>query len=170
MLTPKQQGFVAEYLLDLNATQAAIRAGYSKATAYSIGQENLNKPEIQSAISEAQARRQGRTEVGQDRVIKELAAIAFLDIRKLFDEGGDLKPVHALDEATARALRGIEVQVSCGDGGEVTRTHKVRAWDKVRALELLGRHLKLFTEKVEHSADDSLTALLARMNPSLGPP
>ena len=68
-LTAKQQRFVAEYLIDLNATQAAIRAGYSEKTAYSIGQENLTKPEIAAAVAAAQAERSERTEVTQDYVL-----------------------------------------------------------------------------------------------------
>ena len=76
-LTPKQKLFVDEYLVDLNATQAAIRAGYSEKTAYSIGNENLMKPEIAKAIQNAQQKRQGRTEITQDRVVQEIADNAF---------------------------------------------------------------------------------------------
>lgn len=76
-LTPKQKLFVDEYLVDLNATQAAIRAGYSEKTAYSIGNENLMKPEIAKAIQNAQQKRQERTEITQDRVVQEIADNAF---------------------------------------------------------------------------------------------
>lgn len=75
-LTAKQQAFVAEYLIDLNATQAALRAGYSEKTAGSIGNENLKKPEIQEAISDARKKRAERTEVDQDYVIRKLKEIA----------------------------------------------------------------------------------------------
>ena len=78
-LTKKQKAFIQEYLVDLNATQAAIRAGYSKKTAYSIGQENLSKPEIQQALQEAQKRREKRTEVTQDYVIAKLREIVAKD-------------------------------------------------------------------------------------------
>ena len=78
-LTKKQKAFIQEYLVDLNATQAAIRAGYSKKTAYSIGQENLSKPEIQQALQEAQKRREKRTEVTQDYVIAKLREIVEKD-------------------------------------------------------------------------------------------
>ena len=80
-LTPKQKRFVAEYLVDLNATAAAKRAGYSQKTAHSIGQENLTKPEIQSAIQEEQTERQRRTKITQDMVLREAAKLAFFDIR-----------------------------------------------------------------------------------------
>ena len=76
-LTAKQQRFVDEYLIDLNATQAAIRAGYSEKTAFSIGTENLRKPLIQKAIQQRKQAREQRTEITQDRVIQELAAIGF---------------------------------------------------------------------------------------------
>ncbi len=78
-LTKKQKRFVEEYLIDLNATQAAIRAGYSPQTAYSIGDENLKKPEIKNAIDKALAERSRRTGVNADRIIEELAKIAFLN-------------------------------------------------------------------------------------------
>ena len=74
-LTAKQQRFVDEYLIDLNATQAAIRAGYSEKTAFSIGTENLRKPLIQKAIQQRKQAREQRTEITQDRVIQELSAI-----------------------------------------------------------------------------------------------
>jgi phage terminase small subunit len=76
-LTPKQQAFVDQYLVDLNATNAALRAGYSQKTAYSIGHENLNKPEIAAAVATAMAEREKRTHITQDRVLQELARLAF---------------------------------------------------------------------------------------------
>lgn len=78
-LTPKQKAFVSEYLIDLNATQAAVRAGYSKKTAGAIGGENLEKPEIQEAIQKATYKRSERTEITQDKVIAEIAKYAFKD-------------------------------------------------------------------------------------------
>ena len=90
-LTAKQQRFVDEYLIDLNATQAAIRAGYSEKTAFSIGTENLRKPLIQKAIQQRKQAREQRTEITQDRVIQELAAIGFAratDYAKIVPGGG----------------------------------------------------------------------------------
>ena len=85
-MTPKQEQFVREYLIDLNAAQAAIRAGYSVNTARAIGAENLTKPDIQDAIAAAQIERARRTEITSDRVLKELGRIGFADIRRLFDD------------------------------------------------------------------------------------
>lgn len=89
-LTAKQARFVEEYLVDLNATQAAIRAGYSESTARAIGYENLTKPDIQKAITAAREKQQQRTEITADRVLAEYAKIAFFDPRKLFTADGGL--------------------------------------------------------------------------------
>lgn len=144
-MTPKQKRFVDEYLVDLNATAAAKRAGYNPKTAYSIGQENLTKPEIQSAIQEAKANRQKRTEITQDMVIAELAKLGFFDIRKLFDRDGKPLDVIQLDGDTAAALVGLDVQdVADPDGAFVGYVKKYKMADKIRALELLGKHLGVF--------------------------
>lgn len=112
-LTVKQERFCTEYIIDLNATQAAIRAGYSKKTANRIASENLSKPDIQRKIQELQQERAERTEITQDRVLKELAGIGFAPITK----------------------------------------GKIKAADKTKALELLGRHLGMFTDKLQIEGD-----------------
>ncbi|RIQ64645.1 terminase small subunit, partial [Bordetella avium] len=162
-LTAKQRRFVDEYLIDLNATQAAIRAGYSKKTARQIGEENLSKPDIAKAVQEAQAARSKRTEITQDMVLRELAKIGFADIRKVVTWGsttlqagvdGDGNPtteVHhglvlvasnEIDDATAAAI----AEVSEGREGL-----KVKFHDKKGALVDIGRHLGMFKDRVEHS-------------------
>ena len=103
-LNAKKNRFVEEYPVDLNATQAAIRAGYSKKTAYSIGQRLLKDVEVQAAIQEAMQKRSKRVEITQDRVLQEYARIAFFDPRKLFEENGKPKDINALDDDTAAAL------------------------------------------------------------------
>lgn len=84
-LTPKQQRFVDEYLVDLNGTQAAIRAGYSPGTARQMAAENLSKPYIELAIAEARKAQQERTSINADRVLQEIAAIALADSRELVE-------------------------------------------------------------------------------------
>lgn len=144
-LTPKQKRFVAEYLVDLNATAAAKRAGYSQKTAHSIGQENLTKPEIQSAIQEEQTERQRRTKITQDMVLREAAKLAFFDIRKMFDKNGKPLDITELDDDTAAALVGLDVQdISDNDGDYVGFVKKYKMADKLRALELLGKHTGAF--------------------------
>lgn len=118
-LTPKQKAFVAEYLIDLNASAAARRAGYSEKTAHSIGDENLRKPEIAAAIASAQGERSKRTEVTADRVLKELAKIGFSDIRKAVKWGSRLveRPLDPVETA----LEGLEEQAH---GGALKRRRK----------------------------------------------
>lgn len=147
-LTPKQARFVEEYLIDLNATQAAIRAGYSKKTARSVGSENLQKPDVAAAITEAKAARSEKTQITQQRVLEELAKVGFSDIRKLFS-GGALRGVDTLDDETSGAIASVEVVSRPGapdeDGGrDVELVHKIKLWDKISALEKIGRHLGMF--------------------------
>src|SRR4051812_27986220 len=103
-LTPKQQRFVEEYLIDLNATQAAIRSGYSPKTACEQGSRLLANVKVQSAIAEGRKKLAEKAGISTERVLKEYGRLAFLDIRKAFDENGNLRPVHELDDDTAAAV------------------------------------------------------------------
>ena len=143
-LTPKQAAFVKEYLIDKNATQAAIRAGYSARTADRIGPELLGKTCVEAVVNKALIKQQERTEVTADRVLRELAAIAFADTRKLYREDGSIKSPGELDDRTASALAGIDTEERDGEDGYRAYTRKVKQWDKVKALELLGKHLGLY--------------------------
>jgi phage terminase small subunit len=148
-LTPKQERFVAEYLVDLNATQAAIRAGYSEKTAKVIGQENLTKPDVAEAIAKRQKRIAEKLEVTQENIVKELAHIAFDDISNYLDfwtdeETGEVK-VRVKDSKTIDTRSISEVQL--GKDGQF----KFKTYCKDNALVQLGKHLGMFTEKVEHS-------------------
>lgn len=168
-MTPKRERFVAEYLVDLNATQAAIRAGYSAKTANEQGARLLANASVASAVKTALEKRAERTEITQDRVLQEIARIAFSDLRRMFGENGGLKRPEDLDDDTAAALASIEVVTrSAGKNGEgeteVEHVHKVKAWDKARALEMLGRHLAMFTDKTEHSAGAGMAELLGLIN------
>lgn len=157
-LTPKQQRFVTEYLIDLNATQAAIRAGYSEKTAYSIGHENLSKPEIQAALASAQKEAFESAKVTPERVLKEYSRLAFLDIRKALTDDGTLKPIHELDDDTAAAIAGLEVEElweGKGEGREhIGRVKKIKLSDKKGALDSLAKHLGMFVERHEHTGKD----------------
>lgn len=145
-LSAKQARFVEEYLLDLNATQAAIRAGYSAKTAKQQGARLLTHVDVQAAIAAAKAARSQRTEITQDRVLAELAKIGFADIRKVLTDDGGLRNPASMDDETAGAVASIEVVTrrlpSSGEGeAEVEYIHKVKTWDKRAALETLLRHL-----------------------------
>jgi len=150
-LTPKQKRFVEEYLIDLNATQAAIRAGYSDKRADAIGYENLRKPEIAQFLSERMLAREQRTEITQDRVLAEYAKLAFLDPRKFYDQSGNLIPIHKLDSDTAAALAGMDVSASKGADGDIEYTKKIKIADKKGALDSIARHLGMFVDKTELS-------------------
>ena len=145
-MTKKQKRFIEEYLIDPNATQAAIRAGYSPDTAKSIGSENLTKPDIKAQIARAMAERSRRTGVNADRVIMELAKIAFVNANDVIDaETATLKP-DALPEDTA-AIQSVKVKTFGEDGLE----REIKMADKLKALELLGKHLGMFRDKLEVS-------------------
>ena len=163
-MTPKQEMFVKEYLVDLNATQAAIRAGYSEKTAGQIGEQNLKKLEIASEIQKEMDKRSQKTEITSEMVIKEIAKLAFGDIRKLFDADGRLLPVSILPADIAAAVSSIKVvtsRIPGTDPVEVEHTSEIKFWDKRGSLELLGKHLKLFTDKVEHSGGVTLESLVS---------
>lgn len=145
-VTKKQKRFVEEYLIDLNATQAAIRAGYSPDTAGSIGNENLKKPEIRTHIGKAMAERSKRTGVNADRVVEELAKIAFVNANEVIDPDTATIRKDALPEDTA-AIQSVKVKTFGEDGLE----REIKMADKIKALELLGRHLGMFKDKVEVS-------------------
>jgi phage terminase small subunit len=148
-LTAKQAQFVKEYLIDLNATQAAIRAGYSESTAGSQGQRMLTNVEIQAAIQEAMNKRATRTEVTADRVIEQLAKIAFHDLKHVvtWDERGRIK-IRPSDEVDGTILQEISETIS--DSG---MSKKVKLNDRMRALELLGKHLALFSDNIKLSGE-----------------
>lgn len=138
-LNDKQKRFVDEYLVDLNATAAAKRAGYSEKTAYSMGQRLLKKVEIQAAIQKRQETLRGKLEITQERVLEELAAIAFAngtDFATINRNGlVRLTPTSELPEEKKKAVASIKE----GQYGTEIKLH-----DKVRALELLGKHLGVF--------------------------
>lgn len=144
-LTDKQLKFCNEYLLGFNATRAAIAAGYSENSAHDIGSENLRKPEIQNYLKVKQDKLAIKHDITLDKVVKEYSKIAFHDIRKCFDESGDLIPIHELDEDTAGAIAGMEVYEEKGAAGDETftsaKTKKIKILDKRAALDSLCKVL-----------------------------
>lgn len=162
-LTAKQQAFVAEYLIDLNATQAAIRAGYSEKTAQAIGAENLTKPLVSEAVAAAMAERSQRTEITQDRVLNEYAKIGFADIRKAvrwgdvpddMDENGnavwpvELVPSLDMDDDTAAAISEVSL---------TAQGIRIKMNDKRGALDSMARHLGMFVDRVDVKASFAVT-------------
>ena len=146
-MTKKQKAFIEEYLIDLNATQAAIRAGYSTETAKEIGCENLTKPNIKNAIDKALAERSKRTGINQDRVIQELAKIAFLNPSDVIN----LQNASVLDDADKddlACISSVKIKRSSSDTGDSVE-REVKVYDKLKALDLLGRHLGMFNDKLK---------------------
>ena len=154
-LNAKQQRFVEEYLIDLNATQAAIRAGYKK-TEYTDTNANklLENTRIREAIDKAMAERSKRTGINQDRVIQELARIAFVNPQNVINaENGSVRDDATEDDLAC--IQAVKVKTMSGDKG-YSEEREVRLNDKMKALELLGKHLGMFTDKVELDADMEL--------------
>lgn len=143
-LTAKQKLFVEEYLIDLNASAAARRAGYAKKRADQIGFENLKKPEISKAIQQAMGERSERTEITQDRVLQEYARLAFLDPRKLADENGNLLPLHKLSDDVAAAIAGLDAKRMAGEDGDSCEILKYKFVDKRASLSDVAKHLGMF--------------------------
>lgn len=145
-LTEKQQRFVDEYLIDLNATQAAIRAGYSVRTANEQGAQNLAKLSIQQAISEKMAERSRRTGVNQDRVVLELAKIALVKMTDIVDNYGQIKDTATDDDLAC--IESIKYKSSESDTGS-SEEREVKIASKLKALELLGKHLGMWNDKLD---------------------
>lgn len=144
-MTKKQKLFAEEYLIDLNATQAAIRAGYSPNTAKSIGCENLTKPDIRTYIEKAMAERSKRTGINQDRVLQELAKIGFSKITDVVDPVTAKVKEDAKDDDLA-CIQSIKIKPN-----EWGTEREIKLYDKKAALVEIGRHLGMFKDKLEVS-------------------
>lgn len=157
-MTPKMQQFVLEYLIDLNGTQAAIRAGYSQKTAYSIANELLQKPVVKAALDKAMEARAIRTGITADLVLMQLAKIAFANLNDFVEFGHDVFDVEGEESGPAVKIMKSFVKVKPSkqvDGSvlsEVSETVngiRVKQHDKMKALELLGKHHGLFSDRVQ---------------------
>jgi phage terminase small subunit len=136
-LTAKQQRFVQEYLLDLNGTQAAIRAGYSQKTAYSIANENLNKPEIAEAIQKARSKQAERTQIDADYVLNTIVDTVerCKQAKPVFDRKG-------------------EAVLTDKEDGSLAQAYVFDSKGVLKGCELLGRNLALWKDRVEHTGKD----------------
>jgi phage terminase small subunit len=151
-LTDKQQRFVDEYLIDLNATQAAIRAGYSTKTADQQGSRMLANVKVKQAVAEKQAQRSKRTGVNQDRVVLELAKVAFAKMTDIVDSNGKIKEDASPDDLAC--IESIKYKESDNEyGGSVEREVKIAS--KLKALELLGKHLGMWSDKFNVTVEKS---------------
>lgn len=170
-LTAKKRRFADEYLIDLNATQAAIRAGYSAKTAASQGERLLRDVDVQKLLTERMKDREKRTEITQDKVLAELAKIGFADIRRALDWGPE---VMVVDEETGQTAVSNGVALVASDKidddtaaaiSEISQTAngiKVKLHDKRAALVDIGRHLGIFNDKLNITVTDALAERLSR--------
>lgn len=149
-LTAKQQRFCDEYLIDLNATQAAIRAGYSPKTAEQTASRLLTIVKVSDEIAREMAERSKRTGINQDRVVQELAKLAFVNIADVVD----LDSATVKETATGEDLACIQsVKIKPSEFGT---EREIKLYDKKASLELLGKHLGMFKDKLEVEADMDL--------------
>lgn len=163
-LNKKQEMFCREYLKDLNATQAAIRAGYSEKTAKDIGCENLAKPNIKKRIAELMAERNERTKVDADYVLKRLVEIDQMDVVDILNDDLTIKPIVEWPVCWRRTIQGIDlINLASKEDLEVI-LKKIKWPDKVKNLELLGRHVNVqaFKDKVEMNVTEGLADRVAK--------
>ena len=163
-LAPMQDAFCREYLKDLCGQDAAIRAGYSEKSAKTQASMLLAEDHIQARIAELNRDRLARVQVESDTVLRELLRIATSDIGEAFKDDGSLKPLKEIPTDVRRAIQSIEIDELFDGFGQdrhqIGLTKKLKFWDKTKALEMLGKHLKLFTEKLEVSGTVTLEALV----------
>jgi phage terminase small subunit len=171
-LNLKQQRFVAEYLIDKNATQAAIRAGYSKRTAHVQGCRLLSDAKVSALVAEKAEKQVEKLEITAERILRELALLGFANMEDYMRSGPDGDPYldfSALTRDQAAALTEVTVEDfkdGRGEDARDVRRVKFKLADKRAALVDLGRHLALFTDKVQHGADPALTeAITKAMSP-----
>lgn len=163
-LKQRRTRFVKEYLIDQNAARAARAAGYSENGAHVAGQRLLRNATVQAEIAQKTAEIHQKLDISVERVNLELARLAYYDPRNFWNADGSAKPLTDLDEDSARALAGFDMAELFTGSGEkrdlAGYVKKFKLADKTKALELLGRHLKMFTDRVELSGDEAILKAL----------
>jgi phage terminase small subunit len=164
----REETFAREYVIDLNGSRAAIAAGYSEKGADVRAVELLGNSRVKALIASLTKDRFGKLDISAERILQELARLAFIDPANLFDEAGSLKSIHRMDEDSRRAIAALDHEKLFEHFGKGQAKHvgamvKVKLADKTRALQLLGQYRKLFTEKVEFDAAANFTEALARI-------
>ena len=164
-LTAKQQRFVDEYLIDLNGTKAAIRAGYNERSAAETASKHMAKPAIAKAIQEAIDDRSERTRINADWLLKRLADEAEADVGDLYGEDGQLLPIKEWPLIWRQGLvAGIDIEEIKAEGVTMGMVKKIRVSDRVKRLELIGKHIRVnaFQEVVQHKGLEGLAERLDR--------
>jgi phage terminase small subunit len=161
----REERFAREYVIDLNGSEAAKRAGYAERSARITASRLLTKANVKDLIAKLTKEKFEKLEISADWVLGELRKLAGYDAGAIFNDDGSLKPIREWDPATRTALVGLDHEklfehFGGGQAKHVGTTRKIKLADKLRALELLGRHLKLFTDRVEVSGMDGLAEKL----------
>lgn len=166
-LTDKQELFCREYLIDLNATQAAIRAGYKETTAQEQGSRLLSNVMVQSYILELKQQRNERNKINADYVLKRLTEIDQMDVVDILNDNGDLLPIKEWPKVWRTTLSGLDIAIM-GSGDTEAIMKKIKWPDKVKNLELLGKHVDVqaFKEKTETTVNvvDEVSALMREIS------
>lgn len=160
-LDPKEQLFVDEYLECLNATLAARRVWGAK-DSKQVGHKAAHRPDVAAAIDAGLREQRERTKNDPDRIIRELMIIAYADPIDLLDLDGNPLPLHQLPAEIRRAIASIELEKVTDGEGTKTRVVRYKLIPKTPNLELLGKRLKMFSDRLELDAGDSLAALIAQ--------
>lgn len=163
--TERMELFCRAYVLHGNASQAARDAGYSLLRAGSTGRDMMKKKAVIDRINELKSQRNERLELNADDVLREIYKIATTDLKAFYDSNGSLLPIHQWPEGAGKLVASVEVdEIFDGFGKErehIGYTKKLKLWDKLKALEMLAKHLKLLTEKHEHSGSMTLEQIIA---------
>ena len=151
----KHELFCREYIIDLNGTQAAIRADFSEKTANRIASRLLSRVDIQTRIAELRSVRIEEVRIDANYVLKRLIEIDEMDVADILDDGGDFLPIRSWPKVWRTTLSGLDIAI-INSGDTETILKKIKWPDKVKNLELLGKHIGVgaFTEKVDHTSSD----------------
>jgi phage terminase small subunit len=169
----RRERFAQEYIKDLNATKAAIRAGYAKTTAHCQGSRLLKNGKVQARIADLKAKVESKIVYDKARVLDEIARIALCDIKDAFTEDGALKPIHEIPENVRRAIGGVQVdeaRAALGDRGEqlVAQVKRVKFWNKHDALVTLAKYFRILEEKSSETDEGKVSEFMAFMRERRG--
>lgn len=158
-LNAKQKAFVSEYIIDMNGAQAAIRAGYSFNSAAVIATELLKKPNVAAAVARSKAQRAARVGMTQDSVLHEMSLLSHARIdHYVVSDKGEVTLAPGAPEDAMAAVQAIKKRTTVKEDaeGNITITYDVelRLWDKPTPLKLMGRHVGLFPDRMEHTGKD----------------
>lgn len=162
-LEPKHERFVAAYRRCLNATEAAIEAGYSPKTARQQGSRLLSHAAIAKVLAQQTQKALTKIELSAERALMEAASLAFSDLTAYYDEDGNVKPMSEWTPEMRAAIQSIETldrDITPGERGPAAKVHRLKLWDKTKNLDLLFKHLGLLREQIDVNVTVRLDSLI----------